>query len=96
MLVDKFNFTSIEAADRVLGPMMFFFFIITVGFFLMNFLISVIEHSLSENALLKGAQNSKYHFGQFFLSNIRALIGIHPEECLATTSKAKTGTYVRL
>ena len=47
-VLDKFDFSAMVTADRVFGPLIFFFYAVTVTFILLNFFITIIVTSFAE------------------------------------------------
>ena len=47
MLVGKFNFSAMHAADPVMGPLIFFFYVVTVYYILINMFLTILNESFA-------------------------------------------------
>lgn len=68
-LPDKFDYKSMEAASPVFAPFIFLTFTVTMGFTLVNFMLSIIiEGFTTVRAELAGKRKCFVIFCQFFCS----------------------------
>ena len=65
VMLGKFSYVSLEQTNRVLGPMMFFFYSIGVVFILVNMFLSIIIENFQRVKRNNDLQSNEYEIGDF-------------------------------
>ena len=75
-MLDKFSYVSLERTNRVLGPMMFFFYSIGVVFILVNMFLSIIIENFKRVKRNNDLQSNEYEIVDFMTEHFMSWLGL--------------------
>ena len=75
-ILGKFHFQEIVEADRLLGPIFFFFFMGTITFLLINMFLTIIIESFQIVKHDVEKQSNDYEMVEFMMRRLKAMIGV--------------------
>lgn len=76
MMLGEFNFENLNDAHRIIGPMMFFFFMVFVQFILVNMFIGILSDSFNMVRTDAAKQSNEYEIVEFMAKKMSSLIGL--------------------
>ena len=88
-LLHRFPFSELLQANRVLGPLMYFAFMSTMTYIVLNFLVTIVMDSFDKVRKDVAGKSNEYEIVDFIIRRLRSLIGVKKSK---TTAKDKTDT----
>lgn len=76
VMLGKFSYSNLERSNRVLGPLMFFIYNITVVFILMNMFVSIIIENFKRVKRDNDLQSNEYEIIDFMIERIKSWLGV--------------------
>ena len=76
VMLGKFSYVSLERTNRVLGPMMFFFYSIGVVFILINMFLSIIIENFKRVKRNNDLQSNEYEIVDFMTEQFMSWLGL--------------------
>ncbi|XP_031568597.1 polycystic kidney disease protein 1-like 2 [Actinia tenebrosa] len=76
MMMGDFHFQDLNDAHRIIGPIMFFFFMVIVQFILVNMFIGILSDSFNMVRTDAAAQSNEYEIVDFMVRKMSSLIGL--------------------
>lgn len=76
VMLGKFSYVTLEKANRVLGPMMFFFYSIGVVFILVNMFLSIIVENFKRVKRNNDLQSNEYEIVDFMTEHFMNWLGL--------------------
>ena len=75
MTLGSFDFGSLTSSSRILGPVFFFLYVVTVLFVLMNVFIGILNDALSEVSNDSSIQSNEHEILDFMLHTFKRTVG---------------------
>ena len=88
-LLHRFPFPELLQTNRVLGPLMYFAFMSTMTYIVLNFLVTIVMDSFDKVRKDVAGKSNEYEIVDFIIRRLRSLIGVKKSK---TTDKDKTNT----
>ncbi len=100
LLMGSGNFEDLRNANRIVGPIFFVLFVVTMGFVLMNMFLSIIMQAFAEVRRLMADRKNKYEIIEFVYEKIMRLlpcckVGLNAEHLGAVHSNRKVDDYYK-
>ena len=80
--IGQAQFKVLEEANRVLGPIYFFFYMMFVVFILLNMFLSILNETFAAVRHDLALQSNEYEIVDFMLKNLRNWVGKNPFQFL--------------
>ncbi|XP_072168355.1 uncharacterized protein [Diadema setosum] len=74
-ILGKFDFVAIHDANRYLGPILFFFYMVTITFILINMFLTIVIEAFSSVKGDISRQSNEYEMVDFMLSTLKNWVG---------------------
>ena len=75
-ILGKFHFEELVEAERILGPLLFFFFMGSITFILINMLLTIINEAFQVVKHDIAMQSNDYEMVDFMMARFKAFIGL--------------------
>ena len=79
MMLGDFDFYALEAANRMIGPILFFSFMVIMQFISLNVFVGILCESFSEVRNDSSKQSNEYEIVDFMTNRFKAFLGIFVE-----------------
>ncbi|CAD5112526.1 DgyrCDS1737 [Dimorphilus gyrociliatus] len=76
MLLGRFNFNAMQEASPLLGPVFFFFYVITVAYILINMFLVILNESFSQVRRDLSKQSNDYELVEFMIRRLKTWTGM--------------------
>ena len=76
VMLGKFSYQNLERSNRVLGPLMFFLYSLSVVFTLMNMFVSIIIENFKRVKRDNDLQSNEYEIVDFMIEQLKSLLGV--------------------
>lgn len=87
MLIGKFNFTAMKGSNGVLGPLVFFTYVVTVYYILINMFLTILNESFASVRADISLQSHEYEMVSFMMKRFKQWSGL---QTLFGNKKAKS------
>ena len=79
MVLGQFDYYAMESANRIMGPVVFFSFMVLVQFIVLNMFVGILCEGFSEVRSDSSKQSGDYEITDFMMNRLKSLLGIFVE-----------------